>query len=357
MSTNWFKYSQPDDTIYGYYNAEVNINNLHDKITRILKYKQNNGLLSIFDECKEDMAYLVSNNGDEKSDLKNGLALFGNITKKLSYADNSLDSYSERSAPHIKEINKTKGDLKMALIALYLKLAKEYIKINVSRRDHSDDDTICSCGEKINNDDLDTCSKCGKISRCYLANSAFVDPKYNSDQSNKAKNRYDKFKDRHFRYQCRAGKVITSETLNLINEHIKSKKYEFDHAAKDRIKNLELLKKVLKACALISLLPDINLVAHSLWRYRIPDLRKLDDVIEDQWTKMQEALDTLKTDDDKSTMENNGWRQWRQYIQAGYDCDPREFDMPTSKVLIRSEYLWAQACKKLKWKLEVTLEV
>lgn len=354
---NQFEYSEADDTIYGFYNSSIDITNIHRKVVRILQHKQNNGILSLFDEAKA--AIIAINDSDRTPDasLKTGVNIFERAVKKLANIDtDSLASYTERSKPYIDRIKQTSGELKLALVASYLKLIKEYIKINISKQDNDNDDNVCSCGEVINEDDIDVCSKCGLVSKCYLATSAFTDSKYGSESSSKPKTRYDKFKDRHLRYQCRAGKVIDPTILNKLTNYLKNKYPSLTHNPKDRLKNLDLLKKVLKACSLTSLMPDINLIAHTLWKYEIPNIRHLDDIIEDQWNKMQEVLDIEKSSDDKATMEFNGWRQWRQYIQAGYDCDPLEFDMPNTKVLERSEELWARGCKKLKWKVDVILE-
>lgn len=348
---NRFEYNEEKEILIGVYNlslTELDLMALHNKVLKIIQRKRS--LIGVLWSACYRLADPTPVTPQEAG------AVVGGVLGAVSAPQRALE-YEKEAQHHLERIKKTSGPLKIPYMESYVSLIRKYLNVSIGY-ESTDEKTPTKdggCPECSGPLEGAICIDCGLVTKIFLSPSAYMDS--GLDSSTKSKTTSDakaNFLKRYRKYKGDLSKELPSEVVSRVAAYFAMHRIQVIQDEANRLNNLELVYKALLDEKLTKYNNDINLVCHKLWGWPLPNLSHLDDRISQEFDLAQEIIERNKGD--KPTNVINGWRLWRHLMQAGYECDPREFKIPkTQNILKYYEDLWEAVCSELGWSMKMRL--
>ena len=249
------------------------------------------------------------------------------------------------------ERKKSRSDI----VDKYLKIAEQYIPIDVIRSD-SGDDFSCQCGFDLRETyNPSSCPQCGltqqvivKYSNYCITDSSKTETE-NYTPTENLKKAMDKF-------QGKVTNIPIESIATDLDKYFTSK--GFDSATVIRQKNLDergyrgntnpqMIFEGLKETKNSSYYDDFMYIGQVLWGWQPRDISKYEQIILENDRKIRAEFDNIPKK--RQTSLNVWFRLYKHLEILGYKCQPEDFKLP-KEISTRGnhETLWAEAVRRAK---------
>lgn len=357
---NTFRYDEKNAILIGCYDESVDTDQLHRQIVNLLSWKEREDLNYLGNLAAQGVQ-MVTNDSRKKVTMDDCKSLLFQSVERVT-SMGLKEQYLKRCPAYLKKIKDVKKQDRLMYIESYLALISQYLKINISyagkNNSHGGNEECANCGSELI-DDADCCSSCGLLTHKYLDPAAFIDikPDIETETSKtgtaSVATRRDPFK--KFQEYCLRWRGITgsiaNEDLNIIKSYLTVNHPNIQNNDLYWLQNVDILFKTLKKTKNTKYNCDVNLLAKMLWNRELPQFDKnFITLLETQWRSVQGIIEVLIPIKESNKLISNGWQLWHQLLQAGYECDEKEFVIVTNeKSRIELEKLWQSVCEKMSW--------
>ena len=357
---NTFRYDEKNAILTGCYDESIDTDQLHRQIINLLSWKEKEDL-NFLGNLAAQGAQMVTGDSHKKVTMNDCKSfLFQSVERVTSMG--LKEQYLKRCPAYLNKIKNAKKNDRLVYIESYLALISQYLKINISysgkNNSHGGNEECANCGAELI-DDADCCSSCGLLTHKYLDPAAFIDIKPDIDPETTKigtgtiatrRDIFKKFQEYYLRWRGITGAIAT-EDLKIIKSYLTVNHPNIQNNELYWIQNVDILLKTLKKTKNTRYNCDLNLLAKMLWGRELPQFDKnFITILESQWRSSQEIIEELLPIKESNKLISNGWRLWHQLLQAGYECDEKEFVIVTNeKSRIELEKLWQTVCEKMNW--------
>jgi len=301
-----------------------------EKIQKQISDIENNEILLSYNQRVENLLMLYKNHK--------------NMMKKISPI--SMNKVATSENPSIDKMRF------LNIIAMYLKIAKDYLDIEVVRETEKEVELCENCYTSIeqlvaSEKGIKLCLKCNCENIILLSNSIEIEP--HTEFKNKG------LDDFLFQFDCYNGAKIPEADLHIIITKLDS----FFVIKKEEIRKLPLNRKRRRGNTnpkmLWAALSEIGYskyykyytyIAHIYWDWGLPDAEKYRHRLIDIYTKTQNAYNLL-SNNEKERKSNPGiqHRLYKSLDLAGHECWADEFRLPENeKSKNIADNLWRLMC-------------
>src|SRR4029079_7737136 len=282
---------------------------------------------------------------------KETLKLIADLESAISLIDKGqkLKKYKSMSEPLVQTYLKSKGDDKLIIIEKFLKLAKNYIDINVSHTIN----VVNSCLnckkviDEVNQDNVIKCPYCDNEHQHVNTLKYSEQFKNENDMENfvKALTRYQGL-------QALPPKIIYTKLDQYFKERglpssdeIKTLPYN-DNGKKGNT-NKEMLYIALSQIGYSSYYEDVNLIGHIYWDWKLPDLVSVKDIIMRHFIETQKAFYKIPVDVKRRVSSlGTSYRLWRHLQLVGHICTVDDFKIAENQdSLSTHNRIWKMMCE------------
>jgi len=363
-----------DRPIKGTYNDDLNIVDIHRRITKTLAPDSKKAKRL---QQKRDILLKQLQNTQTVVQRKRTLANISKLEEELEQLTSGrlLNSYIEETKEciaaytelgqevRIRTIGKSvpvlsdKGQLRLSIISRFLDIASRYVDIDISR-DIPYNPLCPMCGydlSTIENEERAAthCPSCGL--ECNLVNQTIT-----SCNDKVGKNNYEdreNFLKALKRFQGKQVNKVPSSVMDKLDDYFRRynlpladevKCRPLDSRGKREGTTLDMLLKALSEVGCSSYYEDVNLIGHIYWGWDLPDLSHLEESIMDDYDKSQRIFEEIK-DERKSSL-NTQYRLYRHLEHQGFPCSKNDFKMVTTREILEYyEEIWKTICSRLNW--------
>ena len=283
-------------------------------------------------------------------DIQTILLEIENINKGLK-----LIEYKKAAEPFIEQYGLLKGEERLIIIDQYLKLAKKYIVIQVTRI--VDKKIVClNCqqplDEVVNIEGVIRCSKCNN--EYQSINTTKYTDNYNMQYIN-LENDDENFTKALMRYQGLQNnppKILYTKLDNYFKERgfpdtdtIRAMPY--DDRGKKGNTNKKMLCAALANIGYSTFYEDVHLIGHVLWDWKLPDLTHLKDTILKHYAITQKAFYKIPSNvRQRISSLGTQYRLWRHLQLIGHECHMEDFKIAENNDSLQNHHrLWRMMCE------------
>ena len=163
------------------------------------------------------------------------------------------------------------------------------------------------------------------------------------------------FMKRYAKYKGEFTKDLPAVVVSTILDYFDECGIQISDVPQHRIDNIQAMYSALATKGLTRHNCDVTLVCHKVWGWPLPEVGHLDARISEEFDQAQAVIDEYDPALKPSNVVN-AWRLYRHLVQAGHDCDHREFKLPkTRSILAQYETMWDHVCRTLDWENPVRL--
>ena len=390
------------DKIQGTYKYDFNIISVHDLILKRFKHQKDNIIKS--HQHKLDIEKNKMNGRQNMVERKSSIRVVSKLKTEIDNIINNKDftNYVTKILPLIdeykllgsiseivsfvknKRININKDELpeepekqkkRQHIIFDFIEIARKYIQIDLIRETHIKENTCQECGInfeltpcKIDESGTTICS-CG-IERVLVTRSPYYQ---NTTRVNNSRSNYEDRKNFNkvmMRYQGKQpdkpptdlydalDKYFNEHKLPKININDGDIKFITSEYIRDNIllnnegekygTNRLLMYKALKETNNSNYYDHINLILHIYWKWTLPDISHLEDILMNDYDISQRVYEILPKDR-KSSL-NSQFRLFKHLRRRNYPCKSKNFKIPTTPDIVEfHEIYWGKICTVLKW--------
>ncbi len=240
---------------------------------------------------------------------------------------------------------------KILLVDRYLRIAKNYIKVNVEQKKRNVNKCVCGfdlTDIPIDNFGTQICPECETERYIVGFNLHKTDTlATRNDYSDR-----DNFEKALMRYQGKQVDKIPDGLFNDLDKYFSSrgkpgsdeiKSRSIDSRGRKRGTNLAMLYKALLDTGYSSLYEDANLIAHRYWGWKLPDVTHLESIIMEDYEKTQRIYNMLQKQ--RSSSLGTQFRLFKHLELRGYPCSIGDFKVVKMRESIeRHNEMWKEMC-------------
>lgn len=267
-----------------------------------------------------------------------------------------LIEYKKEAEQLIAQYNQVKDNVeeRLKIINQYLKLAKKYIVIQVTRK--IDKKTVCmNCGSDLEDNHNETVIRCHLCHNEYqIINTTKYTDNYNMQYINTDSDdeNFTKALMRYQGLQNNPPKILYTKLENYFKERgfpdaemIRSSPYD-DHGKKGNT-NKKMLCTALANIGYATYYEDILLIGHVLWDWILPDLTDVKDTILAHYAITQKAFYKIPASvRQRISSLGTQYRLWRHLQLVGHECYMEDFKIAENNDSLQNHHrLWRMMCE------------
>ncbi|HSW76975.1 MAG TPA: hypothetical protein VLG50_08005 [Candidatus Saccharimonadales bacterium] len=339
------------------YTDDYDITLVHDIITKALS-NEKQLLPSLTD--KLDMLKLLQQKPQTFNAKKETLAEIQSIEAEIDRVNKltKLHDYLQLSQPLIEQYRMLKfnNESTLKVIDQYLKMAKQYYTIHITRQMNVHD--CCVNCKKPLDYQINVANGMIKCPHCLNEHQLLNTTKSNEGQkiqNMNTENDMDNFVKALLRYQGlqhNPPTIIYQKLDTYFKQRGKPtsndiKSMPYNDKGKKGNTNKEMLCQALSHIGYASYYEDVNLIGHIYWDWKLPDLTNLKDTILRHYQMTQKSFYKIPFDvRGRISSLGTQYRLWRHLQLVGHICDMDEFKIAENNDSLQNHHrLWRMMCE------------